>query len=227
VHVPANAPPGATFNDTAAASGTYNGAPVSQTTTLPNTPTVAIPPINGCSLSSSNKAADHVGVMVGETFDYYIHVLNAGNQPCTSVSVSDTLNAKVTFVSCTSSCTNSGQNVTWDVGTVGPGSSLTLAVTVKVVAGATGTIPNTALIHQPGQPDIAVTTPGPTIGDSSVLAPPNPPGFPGGNGNGGNGGNGGNRLAYTGWNTPWMWLLVLAGLSWTGALLLSRSRRAG
>jgi uncharacterized repeat protein (TIGR01451 family) len=223
VQVPTSATAGATYTDTATASGTYNGQPVSQTVTLPNIPKVGNPPYDGCHPNDSNKAADHLQVTPGETFVYYIHVLNDGDQPCSGLTVSDTLAGGVSFVSCTFNCTHDGQNVTWKVPDLGPGSSVTLAVTVKVNADATGSLPNDAVIHQPGGPDINLHTNGPQVTNQSVLAPPNPPAFgPGGNGNGGPTPTKKTPLAYTGWSTPG-WLLL--GLLGAVALALGLGRR--
>ncbi|HVX16431.1 MAG TPA: hypothetical protein VHA73_00220 [Acidimicrobiales bacterium] len=220
VKVPASAAEGSTFTDRATASGTYNGTDVTQTVTLPDIPKVTTPPFDTCRLNDSNKAADHLEVQPGETFNYYIHVLNDGKTACSGVSVTDVLNSKVSFVSCTANCTHSGQNVTWNVGTVDPGSSLTLTVTVKVAASATGSIPNTALVHQPGVPDITLHTAGPAITNNSVLAPASPPGF----GTAGNGGAGAKKLAFTGWNQP-LWLVTLLLAAAAGGTLLLRTRR--
>lgn len=227
VQVPTSAKAGDSYTDTATASGTYNGQPVSQTVTLPDVPKVGTPPFNGCHPNDSNKAADHLQVTPNETFVYYVHVLNDGNQPCTGLTVSDTLTGGVSFVSCTNSCTHNGQTVTWTVPDLGPGSSVTLAVTVKVNADATGTLPNDAVIHQPGGPDIPLHTNGPIVTTQSVLAPPHPPSFGVSGGNVGNGSapNGpGTKtpLAYTGWSTPG-WILL--GLLGAVALALGLTRR--
>ena len=41
-------------------------------------PAASCPASAGCHLDDSNKAADHIKVFDGETFNYYIHVLNDG-----------------------------------------------------------------------------------------------------------------------------------------------------
>ena len=62
----------------------------------------------------SNKDASHIQVFPGETFSYYVHAFNTGGQPCTDVTVTDTLDSRVTFVSCNKGCTNTpADKVTW------------------------------------------------------------------------------------------------------------------
>ena len=140
------------------------------------------PSISSCHLDDSNKAADHLQVVPGETFDYYIHVLNDGSTPCTNVKVTDPLGPGVTFVSASNGGTSSGDTVTWTIGTIAPGASVTLTVEVQAKPSdpvstptAPDTLPNKATIVSTEEPNgIPVSTPGPTVSTVSQLAPPAP-----------------------------------------------------
>lgn len=170
--VPQDAPLGTKYSNKAVITATYAGSSVSKTVTTPY-PTVDAEGSGPCDLSRSTKFASHLRVMPGERFTYYVNAFNQGGDECTNTVVKDTLIDGVAFVSCTKGCTHSGQVVTWKVGTLAPGASVQLAVTVRTTA-TTGTLPNEADVTaddgEPGHP----TTAGPTIGNVSVLAPSNP-----------------------------------------------------
>lgn len=176
IQVPADAQPGTVFVDNLAATGVCDGEPVGKEVELP-LPTVNDNFVGPCDLILSNKSASHLEVIPGQTFNYFVHVFNRGAEPCTDVTVTDTLDDRLTFVSCTDDCTNSGQQVVWSGETVPGGSSTTYTVTVLVNDGATGTLRNVAIIDSPddaGDP-VTVTHEGPEITTQSILAPPNPP----------------------------------------------------
>jgi uncharacterized repeat protein (TIGR01451 family) len=168
IQVPSSATVGQRYEDRVSVSALCDGRTVTRTFTLTEPP-VQAPGTGSCNLTGSNKSASHLEVYPGESFDFFINVFNDSAQPCTSVTVTDTLSEKVTFVSCSDGCSTSGRTVTWTIPTVAPGQSLTLRVTVSVNIGATGTVPNTAVIDTPTTNPVTVNTPGPTITDRSVL----------------------------------------------------------
>lgn len=92
---------------------------------------------------SKTDSADPV--VVGTSFDYTLIVSNSGPDSATSVSVSDTLPAGVSFVSATptqGSYTFDGNTLSWSAGALVNGASATLNMTVT--AGAAGEAVNTA-----------------------------------------------------------------------------------
>lgn len=68
----------------------------------------------------------------GEQVTYALAYSNTGNGDATSVVVTDTLPIGATFVSCSNSCTPAGTTVSWNLGTVGPGTNGTLTLTVNL-----------------------------------------------------------------------------------------------
>jgi uncharacterized repeat protein (TIGR01451 family) len=172
VRVSPDAPDGATFDDAVTATGNCDGRPVRQDDTLNDIPTVKRDFEGPCNVQFSNKDTSHLQVTQGQTFSYYVHVFNSGAEACTDVVVTDTLDSRVTFVSCNQGCDNSGQDVTWTIDSVPGGSSTVLAVVVRVNADATGVLENTAIID-PGNGDPkTVSVVGPPIGDTSVINDP-------------------------------------------------------
>ncbi|MDE3058799.1 MAG: DUF11 domain-containing protein [Bacteroidota bacterium] len=76
-----------------------------------------------------------------QNFTYTINYADTGKGTGKSVSISDTLNNNLTYVSSTNSGSASGQVVTWSIGTVSGGGSGSVQVTVKVKAGiSSGTV---------------------------------------------------------------------------------------
>lgn len=169
VKVPANAPNGATFDDVVHAEGLCDGRPVEQDDRLDDVPTVRTDFSGPCSVQFSNKDASHEQVTPGETFSYYVHAYNSGSEPCTAVAVTDTLDDRVSFVSCTKGCQNDGQKVTWTIDSLAGGSSETLAVVVKVDDDATGTLANSAVIDPANADSVTVRSTGPIVGDTSII----------------------------------------------------------
>jgi uncharacterized repeat protein (TIGR01451 family) len=175
VGVPTTATAGQDYSDVLTVSATCGATPYTETDTIEHIPKVVAPNGSGCSVDDSNKAASHEQVFAGETFDYFVHVFNSGSTTCHGVTTTDTLDQRVTFVSCSDACTHNGQTVSWNIGDLGAGSSVTLRITVQVNDGATGTLANDATIRTPderGSTDVHVT--GPRITGVSVLAAINP-----------------------------------------------------
>lgn len=179
VTVDPDAEPGTAFTDTLTATGTCDGQPVTNTVSLP-LPRVSDGFSGPCDLSTSNKRASHLEVTSGQTFNYFVHVFNRGAEPCESVTVTDVLDDRLTFVACSDGCENDGQTVTWSGQDIDAGGGATLTVTVQVDDGATGTLANAADISSPSDDGGAPTTvrlDGPQITERSVLADPDPPGL--------------------------------------------------
>ena len=84
----------------------------------------------------------------------------------------DTLDSRISFVSCDKNCTHSGQTVTWTVPTIPGGSSLIFSVVAKVADNATGTLGNVAVITPANGAPVTVRTTGPVIGGSSIPKRP-------------------------------------------------------
>jgi uncharacterized repeat protein (TIGR01451 family) len=160
-----------------------------------------------CSVQNSNKDASHLQVFPGETFSYYVHAFNSGGEPCTNVKIVDTLDARLTFVSCNKNCTHEGDQVTWTIPTLGAGSSSILSVVVQVKDDASGKLANSAIITPEGKTPKTVTTSGPTIGPTSIPKDPVSPSR--------------GQLPRTGLAIP-MTLTLLAGALGYGLLELKR-----
>jgi uncharacterized repeat protein (TIGR01451 family) len=170
--VPSSAEVGTQYSNTAVITATYGGQTITKTVTTPY-PVVDGPGAGPCDLSRSTKYASHLQVTPGENFNYYINLFNQGGQTCRDIVVKDVLDDGVSFVSCSDSCTHSGQTVTWTVSSLAPSDSKKLIVTVKTVA-TSGSLPNTADITPGSGTGGSPSTPGPTVGTSSVLAPDEP-----------------------------------------------------
>jgi len=170
--VPSSAAIGTDYSNKAVITATYAGETITKTVTTPY-PSVDGPGSGPCDLSTSTKFASHRQVVKGQTFTYYINAFNQGGQACNDIVVKDALHSGVSFVSCTFSCTRSGQLVTWKLDTLASGASRTLAVTVKVLA-SSGRLPNTADITPANGTGASPSTPGPVIGSSPILAPSQP-----------------------------------------------------
>jgi uncharacterized repeat protein (TIGR01451 family) len=173
IKVPGNAPNNSSFDDVVTASGTCDGRPVSQDDRLDNIPVVKRDFTGPCNVQSSNKDASHIQVFPGETFSYYVHAFNSGGQACNDLTITDTLDGRVAFVSCNKGCVNSPANkVTWKLGSLPSGSSVTFAVVVKVADNATGVLGNSAVISPANGSPTTVSTTGPKIGPDSIPKRP-------------------------------------------------------
>ena len=175
ITVPADAKNGATFDDVVTATGTCDGRPISKDDRVDDTPVVRTDFTGPCNVSFSNKDASHIQVTTGETFSYYVHAFNSGAEPCTNVTISDTLDSRVSFVSCNKSCVNDPANkVTWKLDSIPAGSSAILSVVVKVDDDASGVLENAAIITPSNGSPTTVKTRGPVIGPDSIPKDPAP-----------------------------------------------------
>jgi uncharacterized repeat protein (TIGR01451 family) len=113
-------------------------------TTPPTTVTVTAAPATmitklvrdeGQADTDSGTFAQTASAVPSDFVDYQISYTNSGTAPANNVFVTDTLAAGQTFVSCSSGCTQSGQNVSWSLGTVAP--NQTVVVDVEVLLDAT------------------------------------------------------------------------------------------
>ena len=87
--------------------------------------------------------------VAGQTVAYTVQLTNSGPGDARGVSVIDTLDANLTFDSLDAGTTGvtvsqSGQQLTFDVGTLATGATTTFSFDVMIDAAATGTIANTA-----------------------------------------------------------------------------------
>jgi uncharacterized repeat protein (TIGR01451 family) len=204
--VPSGADIGTKYSNTAVITAVYGGQNITKTVSTPY-PSVDGAGVGPCDLSRSTKFASHVKVKHGENFTYYINVFNQGGQACEDIVVKDALNSGTRFVSCTYSCTHSGQLVTWKISSLAPGASRMLAVTVTTVA-FSGRLPNAADITPASGTGGTPRTGGPYVTTTSVLAPSNPAS------------RGANEFPRTG-ASP---LAALAGLVLLGAGVMLRRR---
>lgn len=174
VKVPEGAKDGDTFDDVVTASGTCDGRTVTKDDRVDDTPTVRDDFSGPCNVQFSNKDASHIQVTAGQTFSYYVHAFNSGGEPCNDVTITDTLDSRVSFVSCNKSCTHEGNQVTWKVDSIPGGSSVILSVVVKVNDDATGVLENAAIITPSNGKPTTVKTRGPVVGPDSIPKDPGP-----------------------------------------------------
>ncbi|MDP9167533.1 MAG: DUF11 domain-containing protein [Actinomycetota bacterium] len=169
--VPSGTANGTAYSNKATIAATYNGAPIEKPVSVSG-PVVGGPASGACDLRRSTMYASNAKVTIGENFNYFIDIFNNGSQPCTNVLVTDTLPQGVQYVSCGAvPCGISGTTLTWHAGTVGPGASETVYVTVKTVAGPGDHRPDSAVITSSEGSRANVSTPGPLVTSISVLAP--------------------------------------------------------
>jgi gliding motility-associated-like protein/uncharacterized repeat protein (TIGR01451 family) len=148
-----------TITATVNASGTYNNtANVVATESDPvmgnNSSTVVVnPDAPLVNLSIVKTAPATLGVAIGDEFDYSIEVKNMGTQLATGIVAIDDLPTYLSFVSATTgygTVTNSGKKVTWNIGNLSVGATITL--TLRVKAELPGFSSNTATVTST-QPD--------------------------------------------------------------------------
>jgi len=174
VQVDADARAGQSFDDEVTAAGDCDGRPVEEDDRVDDIPTVVTDFSGPCNVQFSNKDASHEQVTPGQAFAYYVHAYNTGAETCTDVAVTDTLDDRVAFVSCSRGCTSEGREVTWTLDELPGGSSATFTVVVRVDEDASGILANSAVID-PGNGDPkTVDTTGPVIGDPSIPKDPAP-----------------------------------------------------
>jgi uncharacterized repeat protein (TIGR01451 family)/gliding motility-associated-like protein len=88
------------------------------------------------------KKANAPTVLAGELISYTVEVRNTGTGPATNVTVTDQLPAGTFFISASNSVTHNAGLVTWSLGTINPGNSVTLNLVVQVGL----TVPNGTVI---------------------------------------------------------------------------------
>ena len=153
-----------TVTVTAPASGTLtNMANVNSPTGDPNLTNNLTPPV----ITSVTPLADLIiakiapaTVLATSNLVYTISVTNFGPSSASSVVVTDTLPAGVTFVSASGSGANNAGLVNWSLGALAAGQSSNLTVTV--IAPASGTLTNIASVGSP-------------TGDTNILNNTTPP----------------------------------------------------
>src|SRR5262249_31368500 len=122
---------------------------------------------NGADLTPGNNTASDTDTLVaapdltitkddglttvtpGHTVTYTLTMSNVGNQNATGVVVTDTLPANTTFVSASDGGTLANGVVTWNVGALAAGGSVTRTLTVQVnsdISPDVATIANTASV---------------------------------------------------------------------------------
>ncbi len=110
--------------------------------------------LNNCSLLSLSKSASSSTVQTGQLLTYTVQATNHATVALSNVRITDTVPAGMTFVSASSPYSGPDGNgvVTWNVGTMGVGSSDTVTMTVQINNGlSVGTIiTNTAYIENNG-----------------------------------------------------------------------------
>ncbi|MEI6728710.1 MAG: DUF11 domain-containing protein [bacterium] len=97
----------------------------------------------------------------GDNYTYRLKFRNIGTSSATGVVLTDTLDSKLSYVSCTApvnfTCTNAGQVVTWtqtSTSSLAPSAAyIDATVTVRVNQGALGTILNTGFIQSEQTPN--------------------------------------------------------------------------
>ncbi len=103
-------------------------------------PAVTPPGDNNNPFSESFKDASSNGVVAGETFEYTVRFPNRGTTPVTNVRVVDTFSGgppPLEFVSSDPAPTSqSGNTLTYDIGTVNPGQFVDISFTFRVPSGA-------------------------------------------------------------------------------------------
>jgi uncharacterized repeat protein (TIGR01451 family) len=132
------------------------------------------------------KSADKTQTAPGETINYTINYRNTGNVELRNTTITDVLDAKLTFGACTPtdrcSYNNANRTITWNLGTVAPGANASVTFTATVNQGATGNVVNRAFINFEGNPNpipsnevIIPIVLGPVAVDDSVNTQVNTP----------------------------------------------------
>jgi uncharacterized repeat protein (TIGR01451 family) len=124
------------------------------------------------------KSASPDPVVAGNELTYSITVSNAGPSDASNVVVTDPLPSGVTFVSADHGGTASSGTVTWSLGSLASGSSVTLSLVVTVDETTEGTLANTATVDSdtadpdPGDDsdsvDVTVDPPDTPVADLSI-----------------------------------------------------------
>ena len=111
-----------------------------------------------------SKTSSQNNVNRNSTYTYTINYQNPNNGPLTDITIDDVLDTRLDFISCSNSCTQTGQNVSWEIPTLAANASGSVTITVSVVnQAAYGILANTAVI------DSAETTGSSAINFVSVI----------------------------------------------------------
>ena len=136
-----------TVSNSATTGLVNNTATFDSNETAPASSLAAVAIIENATASVSlTKIASSTSLLRGDSYSYTITYLN-GNLTTTNAVITDTLDSRLSFVSCTGGCIQSGQNLTWNIGTLNPSQTASVTVTVQVAASASvGSLDNTATI---------------------------------------------------------------------------------
>ncbi len=136
-------------------SGSYSGVSGGSTT-----PTVQTLPTPAVSIRKTLSGAAKSIVSPGDTVTYQLEYASTGTVTATDLTITDTLDSRLEFVSASGGGTHSAGQVTWNLGDLDPGDANSVEVTVRVADTASaGTIDNTAQISATG----ATTKPRDTV----------------------------------------------------------------
>ena len=131
---------------------------VADTSTGDNTATETTTVIPAANLSVT-KAGSPDPVLLGEELTYTLIATNSGPSDATDVTLTDTLQASVSFVSASAGCTEAAGTVTCALGTLGSGDSSNVSIVVRPTA--LSTVTNTATV--------ASVVADPSTGDNTVT----------------------------------------------------------
>jgi len=110
-------------------------------------------PTQGISLT---KTANVTTAAIGDQIEYTLQYTNTGNTDLTGAQITDTLDSRFDFVSCSNSCSNAGQDVSWNIGALPAGTSTSVTVTVQVASGAAnGIVTNTGFFDTNETPEVS------------------------------------------------------------------------
>ena len=122
---------------------------------------------------SITKSSSPDPVVAGTDLTYTIIVTNAGPSSATAVTVDDPIPTGTDFVSADNGGALAAGTVTWNLGTMASGASVTLTLVVHVHASRTSDLSNTATVSSPtADPDVSndVVTEPTTVSTSADLA---------------------------------------------------------
>lgn len=125
-------------------AGTWAAANDGGTTTQQGFPITLAGVPSEADLGLTKTAVGATALTIGSSFSYDLTVTNAGPAGATGVVVTDSLPAQVTYVSNNCGATYAAPTVTWNLGALANGASLTCSITVTVAQA--GAINNTATV---------------------------------------------------------------------------------
>jgi uncharacterized repeat protein (TIGR01451 family) len=98
------------------------------------------------------KAASHQNRVAGEQFTYTLTARNTGNADATNVTITDTMPASLNIVSIPASCTQNGQTITCNVGTLAPNATASRTFTVQTTPASCPSVDNTGQVTASNEP---------------------------------------------------------------------------